>query len=149
MLDIYFCESASIEGGGIVQVAIPWQGYDLIVEVAPIPQAAQMISTPYQYVTLVTNFKVFKSGEEKQVPWTKFSPLLLIRVEYTEEQWNLSSKNQGNNHGRPWLVYWDNEIQEWVEFDSVEIDPVDGKPESGGFLLIFVRQWEDPPIGIV
>jgi hypothetical protein len=70
-------------------------------------------------------------------------------VEYTAEQWRSSVKNEGNTHGQPWLVYWSSKEKKWIEFENVEIDPVDGNEENGGFLVVKISNWGDPPIGIV
>lgn len=138
------CHSTSIEGKGTIQVGFTDQKVD--VRPAPIPMDAEN-PDPYSQISLVTNFKVFEPGGEKQL--TKFQKPFELRVEYTADQWERSLDNEGNKHQQPWLVYWSAEEGKWLEFDQVRIEPIDGDIENGGFLVVQIWEWVDPPIGIV
>jgi hypothetical protein len=114
---------------------------NVIVEATPIP--ANLIWTPFNFVVLVTNFKIFDS--EKQIKEDYKENPFQLRVEYTEGDWQrLSKENKRENRG---LAYWDGQV--WVEYPGVWIDPVNGDPASGGFLYVRINNWVDPPIGIV
>jgi hypothetical protein len=144
------CNSRSIEGEGKVMVILPLQDVETVVKFAPIPKDAlgpeTLYSSPSDSFTLVTNFKVYEDPEEGEKLLTKFDPPFELRVEYTAEQWDSSQKNERQ---QPWLVYWSQENQQWLEFKEVEIDPVDESKENGGYLFILLQEWVDPPIGIV
>jgi hypothetical protein len=139
------CSSTSSDEEISVQVILPLQNVEL--KAAPIPNEAEN-PAPYEDVTLVTNFVIHEKGDSEKIV-TDFDPPFELRVEYTAEQWRISLKNEGNPHGQPWLVYWSPKEKTWIEFENVKIDPVDGIKENGGFLVVEISSWGDPPIGIV
>jgi hypothetical protein len=146
--DTQECDARSKEGEGRVQVK--FQNQNLITKAAPIPEEALDPDVlPGESFTLVTNFEVFEVIDGKEELRTEFDPPFELRVEYSAEQWKRSVGNEGNSHRQPWLVYWDAKGKKWVEFENVVIDPVDGNKENGGFLVVEISSWGDPPIGIV
>lgn len=143
-------DSSSVESDAKVQVIMPWQGVETVVKTIPIPKEAlgpdTLYSTQKESFTLVANFKIYQVIQDSEELLTRFNPPFELRVEYTAEQFE---RSQENGYRQPRLIYWNQEDQKWLVFDGVEIDPVDGNIENGGFLFMEIIEWVDPPIGIV
>jgi hypothetical protein len=143
--EVVFCESKCVDETRSVQVLIPTQG--LKVKTKGIPYDAYN-PHPYSKVTPVTNFVVCQIKGEEELPYKNQDLPFELRVGYTSYDWKRSLRNEENEHKKPWLVFWDSQAG-WQPFSDVKIIPVDDDELTGGFLVVQIDIWDDPPIGIV
>jgi hypothetical protein len=143
--EVVFCEARCVDETRSVQILIPSPGLKVIAK--GIPYDAYN-PHPFSKVTPVTNFVVCQIDNEEELHYINKESPFELRVAYTTYDWKRALKNRGNKHQQPWLVYWDSQ-KGWQDFNNVVIDPVDDDELTGGFLVVQIDDWDDPPIGIV
>lgn len=156
------CEAQSLEGEegttlGI-KVTIPQetdQDWDVVVQTEPIDLELQEMMAKAELpfgeeasLTLVTNLKIITDPEsEKENPPLPIEPPIILEVEYTAQQWQDAS---GKEFASPRLVFYSQDTGQWEEFPEQDlISREDDDLENGGYIRIEIREWLDPPIGLV
>jgi hypothetical protein len=156
------CKGQSLEGedGEVlkIKVTIPQdtdQVWDVVVQTEPIDLELQEMLAKAELpfgeeasLTLVTNLKIVMDPEsEKENPPLPIKPPIILEVEYTAQQWQDAS---GKEFASPRLVFFNQDTGQWEEFPEQDLISREGDElENGGYIRIEIKEWLDPPIGLV
>lgn len=156
------CEAISLEnevGETLsIKVTIPGEtdhNWDVVIQTEPMDLTLQEMMAEAEppfgeeaSLMLVTNLKIIEDPEGKtENPPTPFNPPIKLEVEYTARQWEDAIKKGFDS---PKLVFFNQEMKQWEEFENIEVLPgKDGDEQTGGTFRIIIENWFDPPIGLV
>jgi len=125
-----------------VSVSVPAQksGLQLVVKGSPFTSLKGLAGGEFQPFRPVIHLRLEDADQPGQEV-TQFDPAITIRVRYTARDYT-----QAGEKGLI-LGYWDG--AQWIRFKEkhhFELEQIGKDPSSGGFGVVVLSSWVDPPV---